>query len=262
MTRRGRACACSFHDARTQPHWAHQSTQFLDLPRAWAHLDWLTWWRALTQYLLQVRPGHRHRLLPIAPRPCSRNHRSADRLSALPRSLAAEPQAPTGPRPDAQQSRAAPLSLLWRRRRRGHHRTAARGRGRRRRRRRRGGAQSGGAARVWRALRRGRGALRRRGAAAAGGRARTAGRWVRRPQAGRLQVRALVPRRGDAAAGGGRHERHALRRDGRRADRLRSDGGQGGGTLAAPPLPPHSPHAPSRTSLHPQPRASGLARPF
>ena len=55
MTRRGRACACSFHDARTQPHWAHMSPSFLDLPTEWQHLDWLTWWRALTQYLL--RPG-------------------------------------------------------------------------------------------------------------------------------------------------------------------------------------------------------------
>ena len=45
-----------FTDGRTQPHWAHQSMQFLDLPRAWAHLDWLTWWRTLTQYLLQPGP--------------------------------------------------------------------------------------------------------------------------------------------------------------------------------------------------------------
>ena len=44
-----------FRDAFTQPHWAHMSPQFLDLPREWAHLDWLTWWRAITQFLL--RPG-------------------------------------------------------------------------------------------------------------------------------------------------------------------------------------------------------------
>ena len=48
--------ASSFSDARTQPHWAHQSMQFLEVPRAWAHLDWLAWWRALTQYLLQPGP--------------------------------------------------------------------------------------------------------------------------------------------------------------------------------------------------------------
>ena len=44
-----------FRRAYTQPHWAHMSTHFLDLPREWMHLDWLTWWRAITQYLL--RPG-------------------------------------------------------------------------------------------------------------------------------------------------------------------------------------------------------------
>ena len=48
--------ASSFSDGRTQPHWAHQSMQFLEVPRAWAHLDWLAWWRALTQYLLQPGP--------------------------------------------------------------------------------------------------------------------------------------------------------------------------------------------------------------
>ena len=31
------------------------SPLFLDLPPEWQHLDWLTWWRAITQYLL--RPG-------------------------------------------------------------------------------------------------------------------------------------------------------------------------------------------------------------
>ena len=44
-----------FTHAYTQPHWAHMSALFLDLPSDWAHLDWLTWWRAITQYLL--RPG-------------------------------------------------------------------------------------------------------------------------------------------------------------------------------------------------------------
>ena len=45
----------AFRNAYTQPHWAHMSPLFLDLPTEWAHLDWLTWWRAITQYLL--RPG-------------------------------------------------------------------------------------------------------------------------------------------------------------------------------------------------------------
>ena len=47
--------ASVFGNSYTQPHWAHMSPQFLDLPADWQHLDWLTWWRALTQYLL--RPG-------------------------------------------------------------------------------------------------------------------------------------------------------------------------------------------------------------
>ena len=45
----------SFRNGYTQPHWAHMSALFLDLPREWAHLEWLDWWRAITQYLL--RPG-------------------------------------------------------------------------------------------------------------------------------------------------------------------------------------------------------------
>ena len=55
--------ACTSHTASvfehsyTQPHWAHMSPLFLEVPPEWAHLDWLTWWRALTQYLL--RPGAR-----------------------------------------------------------------------------------------------------------------------------------------------------------------------------------------------------------
>ena len=47
--------ASRFTDSRTQPHWAHQSPDFLDLPKRWKRLDWLTWWRAITQYLFQ--PG-------------------------------------------------------------------------------------------------------------------------------------------------------------------------------------------------------------
>ena len=43
--------------SRLSQHWAHMSPLFLDLPPEWQHLDWLTWWRALTQYLL--RPGHK-----------------------------------------------------------------------------------------------------------------------------------------------------------------------------------------------------------
>ena len=54
--------ASRFTDAHTQPHWAHQSMQFLEVPRAWAHLDWLAWWRALTQYLLQPGPRLLHGL--------------------------------------------------------------------------------------------------------------------------------------------------------------------------------------------------------
>ena len=46
-----------FRNSFTQPHWAHMSPAFLELPEEWAHLDWLSWWRALTQYLL--RPGPR-----------------------------------------------------------------------------------------------------------------------------------------------------------------------------------------------------------
>ena len=38
-----------FTNSLTQPHWAHMSTKFLDLPQEWVHLDWLTWWRAITQ---------------------------------------------------------------------------------------------------------------------------------------------------------------------------------------------------------------------
>ena len=44
----------AFSDSYTQPHWAHMSTLFLDLPAEWSHLDWLTWWRAITQYELLV----------------------------------------------------------------------------------------------------------------------------------------------------------------------------------------------------------------
>ena len=44
-----------FTFSRTQPHWAHQSASFLEVPRAWAHLGWLQWWQGLTQYLF--RPG-------------------------------------------------------------------------------------------------------------------------------------------------------------------------------------------------------------
>ena len=44
-----------FRGGYTQPHWAHSSAQFLELPREWAHLTWLQWWRAITQYLIQ--PG-------------------------------------------------------------------------------------------------------------------------------------------------------------------------------------------------------------
>ena len=43
----------SFRNSYTQPHWAHMDARFLDLPPPWQHLDWLTWWRALTQYLIQ-----------------------------------------------------------------------------------------------------------------------------------------------------------------------------------------------------------------
>ena len=42
-----------FSDGFTQPHWAHQSEAFLELPAEWAHLEWVHWWRALTQYLIQ-----------------------------------------------------------------------------------------------------------------------------------------------------------------------------------------------------------------
>ena len=49
--------ASVFEHSYTQPHWAHMSPLFLEVPPEWAHLDWLTWWRALTQYLL--RPGAR-----------------------------------------------------------------------------------------------------------------------------------------------------------------------------------------------------------
>ncbi|KAL1528889.1 hypothetical protein AB1Y20_010212 [Prymnesium parvum] len=45
--------ASRFTRATTQMHWAHQSPHFLRLPAAWAHLDWLVWWRAITQYLFQ-----------------------------------------------------------------------------------------------------------------------------------------------------------------------------------------------------------------
>ena len=44
-----------FTKGLTQMHWAHQAPQFLELPREWAHLDWITWWRAISQFLL--RPG-------------------------------------------------------------------------------------------------------------------------------------------------------------------------------------------------------------
>ena len=44
-----------FRNGYTQPHWAHMSASFLDLPKEWAHLEWLDWWRAITQYLF--RPG-------------------------------------------------------------------------------------------------------------------------------------------------------------------------------------------------------------
>lgn len=45
-----------FKAGRTQLHWAHQSPAFLEVPRVWAgKLDWLQWWRALSQYLFQ--PG-------------------------------------------------------------------------------------------------------------------------------------------------------------------------------------------------------------
>lgn len=47
-----------FRNGYTQMHWAHQSANFLEVPRAWAdRLDWLTWWRALTQYLFE--PGQK-----------------------------------------------------------------------------------------------------------------------------------------------------------------------------------------------------------
>ncbi|KAL3902249.1 MAG: hypothetical protein SGPRY_012145 [Prymnesium sp.] len=42
-----------FTSGLTQTHWAHQSPAFLELPPAWSQLDWLSWWRALTQYLFQ-----------------------------------------------------------------------------------------------------------------------------------------------------------------------------------------------------------------
>ena len=46
-----------FSRAVTQAHWAHMSPKFLELPAEWAHLDWIVWWRAITQYLLT--PGSR-----------------------------------------------------------------------------------------------------------------------------------------------------------------------------------------------------------
>ena len=48
-----------FRRGYTQMHWAHQSPNFLEVPRAWADrgLDWLSWWRALSQYLFQPGPA-------------------------------------------------------------------------------------------------------------------------------------------------------------------------------------------------------------
>ena len=46
-----------FTNGFTQPHWAHQSDSFLDVPEEWSHLSWLEWWRALTQYLFAPGPG-------------------------------------------------------------------------------------------------------------------------------------------------------------------------------------------------------------
>ncbi|KAL1527864.1 hypothetical protein AB1Y20_009240 [Prymnesium parvum] len=46
----------SFANGRTQPHWAHLSETFLELPPEWSHLEWIHWWRAITQYLVQPGP--------------------------------------------------------------------------------------------------------------------------------------------------------------------------------------------------------------
>lgn len=47
--------ASNFARGSTQPHWAHQTDSFLNVPAVWSHLSWQQWWRAITQYL--VRPG-------------------------------------------------------------------------------------------------------------------------------------------------------------------------------------------------------------
>ena len=47
----------AFADGRTQEHWAHQARDSLELPGTWAHLDWLQWWRAISQYLLLPGKG-------------------------------------------------------------------------------------------------------------------------------------------------------------------------------------------------------------